>query len=116
MQNVLKVDFQDILQIKLGYLVIKIFWLYSRAVSYLSFLNFFLSKRWKLQNCYYFVWHVVSAKGDYVGELNCSSGYRQGWGEMRWANGTFYGPGNIFIYSQGDRYFGQWIQNKQEGE
>ena len=35
---------------------------------------------------------------------------------MRWANGTFYGPGNIFIYSQGDRYFGQWIQNKQEGE
>ena len=58
----------------------------------------------------------MSAKGDYVGELNCSSGYRQGWGEMRWANGTFYGPGNIFIYSQGDRYFGQWIQNKQEGE
>ena len=57
----------------------------------------------------------MSAKGDYVGELNCSSGYRQGWGEMRWANGTFYGPGNIFIYSQGDRYFGQWIRNKQEG-
>ena len=40
---------------------------------------------------------------------------RQGWGEMRWANGTLYGPGNIFIYSQGDRYFGQWIRNKQEG-
>ena len=63
------------------------------------------------------VWHVVSAEGDYVGELNCfeSSGFRQGWGEMRWANGTLYGPGNIFIYSQGDRYFGQWIRDKQEG-
>ena len=61
------------------------------------------------------VWHVVSAKGDYVGELNCSSGFREGWGEMRWANGTLYGPGNIFIYSQGDRYFGQWIRDKQEG-
>ena len=63
------------------------------------------------------VWHVVSAKGDYVGELNCSQSgfFREGWGEMRWANGTLYGPGNIFIYSQGDRYFGQWIRNKQEG-
>ena len=62
------------------------------------------------------VWHVETVEGDYVGELNCTSEFlRNGWGEMRWANGTLYGPNNIFIYSQGDRYFGQWRQNKQEG-
>ena len=53
--------------------------------------------------------------GDYVGEVNCSSGFREGWGEMRWANGSLYGPGNIFIYSQGDRYYGQWVEDRQEG-
>ena len=35
---------------------------------------------------------------------------------MRWANGSLYGPGNIFIYSQGDRYYGQWAEDRQEGE
>ena len=59
---------------------------------------------------------LQSPDGDYVGELNCSSGFRQGWGEMRWANGSLYGPGNIFIYSQGDRYYGQWVEDRQEGE
>lgn len=62
------------------------------------------------------VWHVQTAKGDYIGQLNCSSGFRHGWGEMRWANGTLYGPENIFIYSQGDRYFGQWVHDQQQGK
>ena len=59
---------------------------------------------------------VQDPDGHYVGEVNCSSGFREGWGEMRWANGSLYGPGNIFIYSQGDRYYGQWIQNRQDGK
>ena len=58
---------------------------------------------------------LQSPDGDYVGELNCSSGFRQGWGEMRWANGSLYGPNNIFVYSQGDRYYGQWDMDRQEG-
>ena len=34
---------------------------------------------------------------------------------MRWANGSLYGPNNIFVYSQGDRYYGQWHKDHQEG-
>ena len=34
---------------------------------------------------------------------------------MRWANGSLYGPSNIFVYSQGDRYYGQWVKDRQEG-
>lgn len=63
------------------------------------------------------LWQLVMSQGDYVGELNCTaSGFPHGWGEMRWANGTLYGPGNIFIYSDGDRYFGQWSNGLQEGQ
>ena len=41
--------------------------------------------------------------------------YEQGWGEMRWANGTLYGPNDVFYYSNGDRYYGQWSMDLQEG-
>ena len=41
--------------------------------------------------------------------------YEQGWGEMRWANGTLYGPDDVFYYSNGDRYYGQWSMDLQEG-
>ena len=33
----------------------------------------------------------------------------------RWANGSRYGPGNIFFYTEGDRYLGQWEKNTQQG-
>lgn len=52
--------------------------------------------------------------GNYTGEVNDQK-ERHGWGEMYWKNGTVYGPGNIFIYSHGDRYVGQWLNNKQDG-
>lgn len=53
--------------------------------------------------------------GNYTGEVNDQK-ERHGWGEMYWKNGTVYGPGNIFIYSHGDRYVGQWLNNKQDGK
>ena len=61
------------------------------------------------------VFSVHGDKGDYIGELNCPSGLRQGWGEMKWSNGTLYGSNNIFFYSSGDRYYGQWESDLQEG-
>jgi hypothetical protein len=63
------------------------------------------------------IWQVQNEVGDYIGQLNCSLvARRHGWGEMQWANGTLYGPGNIFIYSNEDRYYGQWTNDKQEGD
>ena len=53
------------------------------------------------------------AEGNYTGQV--VGGVREGWGEMRWQNGTLYGPGNIFYYSAGDRYFGQWRAGRQDG-
>ena len=53
--------------------------------------------------------------GNYTGELN-GFGQRHGWGEMNWRNGTLYGPGGMFIYSNGDRYVGQWMNHKQHGK
>ena len=62
------------------------------------------------------VFTMDNGDGIYIGELfNCSSGIKHGWGEMRWANGTLYGPNNIFYYSEGDRYYGQWNLDIQEG-
>ena len=63
------------------------------------------------------VFTIDNEDGIYIGEiLNCStSGIKHGWGEMRWANGTLYGPNNIFYYSEGDRYYGQWNLDLQEG-
>ena len=56
-----------------------------------------------------------SPSGNYTGQLSVD-GLRDGWGEILWANGTLYGPGNIFYYSIGDKYFGQWKNDSQEGE
>ena len=65
------------------------------------------------------IFSVYSNDGTYIGEVNCEkkSGYliKQGWGEMRWANGTLYGPNDVFYYSNGDRYYGQWNMDLQEG-
>ena len=52
-------------------------------------------------------------EGNYTGQL--VEGLREGWGEMRWNNGTLYGPDNIFYYSLGDRYLGEWHQGLQAG-
>ena len=52
-------------------------------------------------------------EGNYTGQLE--GGLREGWGEMRWSNGTLYGPDNIFYYSRGDRYLGQWHRGEQRG-
>ena len=52
-------------------------------------------------------------EGNYTGQL--VEGLREGWGQMRWNNGTLYGPGNIFYYSLGDKYLGQWRQGLQTG-
>ena len=63
------------------------------------------------------VFTIDNEDGIYIGELfNCSSRIKHGWGEMRWANGTLYGPNNIFYYSEGDRYYGQWNLDLQEGK
>ena len=53
--------------------------------------------------------------GNYTGELN-AKGLRHGWGEIFWKTGILYGPGNIFIYSPGDRYVGQWKNHMQNGK
>jgi len=53
-------------------------------------------------------------EGSYTGML-APNGTRDGWGEIRWRNGTLYGPGNIFFYTTGDRYLGQWTNNLQQG-
>ena len=55
----------------------------------------------------------VGVEGNYTGQVE--AGRRDGWGEMIWENGTLYGPGNIFYYSRGDRYFGQWEADRQSG-
>jgi len=46
--------------------------------------------------------------GDYTGEQD-GRGVRHGWGEMVWAGRT---PGR----GQGDRYVGQWQDDKEHGE
>ena len=33
----------------------------------------------------------------------------------RWNNGTVYGPDDLFYYTQGDKYTGQWMNNIQHG-
>ena len=57
---------------------------------------------------------VFYAEGNYTGAVD-DDGNRHGWGEMRWNNGSRYGPDDIFFYSSGDRYVGQWVDNVQEG-
>ena len=57
---------------------------------------------------------VLYAEGNYTGAVD-DEGRRHGWGEMRWNNGSTYGPDDIFFYSSGDRYVGQWVKNVQEG-
>lgn len=52
--------------------------------------------------------------GNYTGELNPAR-QRHGWGEIYWRAGALYGPGQMFIYSEGDRYVGQWQNNLQHG-
>ncbi len=52
--------------------------------------------------------------GNYTGELD-AWGRRHGWGEILWRNGTLYGPDNIFVYFDGDRYVGQWKNHTQNG-
>ena len=52
-------------------------------------------------------------EGNYTGQV--VEGVREGWGEMRWNNGTLYGPDDIFYYSLGDKYLGQWHQGIQAG-
>jgi hypothetical protein len=52
--------------------------------------------------------------GNYTGQVN-RQGLKEGWGEILWSNGTLYGPNNIFYYSAGDKYFGQWKNDLQEG-
>ena len=56
---------------------------------------------------------VTFSEGNYTGELK--AGVRHGWGEMKWANGTLYGPGLIFYYTEGDRYLGEWVEGRQNG-
>ena len=58
--------------------------------------------------------YLEIASGNFTGQLN-REGLRDGWGEMVWANGTLYGPSNIFYYSSGDKYLGQWKDDVQEG-
>ncbi len=58
--------------------------------------------------------YVQLPSGNYTGQLN-EIEERDGWGEMLWNNGTLYGPNDIFYYSAGDKYFGQWKNNQQEG-
>ena len=52
--------------------------------------------------------------GNFTGQVD-DVGLKEGWGEILWANGTLYGPDNIFYYSAGDKYFGQWRRDLQEG-
>ena len=59
--------------------------------------------------------YIQFPSGNYTGQLN-EIEEREGWGEMLWANGTLYGPNDIFYYSAGDKYFGQWKNDLQEGE
>ena len=35
---------------------------------------------------------------------------------FRWNNGSVYGPDDLFYYSTGDKYTGQWENNIQHGE
>jgi hypothetical protein len=58
---------------------------------------------------------VEHPAGNYTGQMS-GDGLREGWGEILWSNGTLYGPNNIFYYSAGDKYFGQWMNDVQEGE
>ena len=56
---------------------------------------------------------VAFPDGNYTGEVK--NGSRHGWGEMKWKNGTQYGPDLIFYYSEGDTYLGEWVDGKQNG-
>ncbi|XP_023331834.1 phosphatidylinositol 4-phosphate 5-kinase 5 [Eurytemora carolleeae] len=58
--------------------------------------------------------NVELEEGNYTGMIN-EFGERDGWGEMRWNNGTLYGTENEFYYTEGDKYLGQWKQNLQQG-
>ena len=40
---------------------------------------------------------------------------RHGWGKMCWNNGTLYGINLQFIYSEGDEYIGEWVDDTQNG-
>lgn len=53
--------------------------------------------------------------GNFTGQTD-SNGFKDGWGEILWSNGSLYGPSNIFYYSSGDKYFGQWKNDLQEGD
>ena len=55
----------------------------------------------------------TGSEGNYTGQVG--GGLREGWGQMRWNNGTLYGPDNIFYYSLGDKYLGEWRQGLQAG-
>jgi len=83
---------------------------------------------------------VEFVEGNYTGQIK-GDGFRHGWGEMLWENATLYGPGecqksylslfppsslhhsffqhqipdDIFYYTLGDKYFGQWNYGCQEG-
>ena len=59
------------------------------------------------------VYTQTGLEGNYTGQV--VEERREGWGEMRWNNGTLYGPDNIFYYSLGDRYLGEWLQGLQAG-
>ena len=58
--------------------------------------------------------YLSTSRGNYTGQLNEFS-QKHGWGEMLWANGTLYGPADIFYYTLGDKYLGQWQKDLQEG-
>lgn len=63
-----------------------------------------------------FLVHFVQfPEGNYTGELNALR-MRDGWGEMEWAAGSTYGPGNMFVHADGDRYVGQWKNHLQHGK
>ncbi len=61
------------------------------------------------------VFSVRFPDGNYTGELD-HRGFRHGWGEMYFRNGSVYGPGGIFLYGEGDRYVGQWKNHSQHGK
>lgn len=69
----------------------------------------------EVNNKQFKVFSVRFPDGNYTGELD-SRGFRHGWGEMYFRNGSVYGPGGIFLYGEGDRYVGQWNNHSQHGK
>lgn len=59
---------------------------------------------------------LVKENKIFMFEVKSSLCCRNGWGQMLWRNGTTYGPNDIFYYSDGDKYIGQWKNNLQHGE